>query len=346
MIDVCALTSGRSVPSSRFRMRQHFDELARHGVAVTEALPRVSSQRSRCSWGSAPVRSVGSLVTAGGKIVSRIPGVWASRHADVTWLERGLLPGWRTVEGFLGSPLVLDVDDAIWLRPPHGSTALIKTARQAEIVVAGNDYLADWVSPVARRTIVIPTAIDTDRFVPPSARVGGRRLVVGWTGSASTLPYLEAIDGALAAALLDADAELLVVADRPPSLSAVAPSRVRFTPWSPTVEVTAVQQMDVGLMPLPDDEWARGKCALKLLQYMACGVPYVASPVGVNAGLLLSGGGIAAGSNEWEGALTSLLRDESQRHRLGAKGRAVVVDRFSVPVVAAALADVFRDLAA
>jgi glycosyltransferase involved in cell wall biosynthesis len=171
---------------------------------------------------------------------------------------------------------------------------------------------------------------------------------MGWTGTSGNYPYLEAIQPALETLLREVPgAALVVVADRPPSLPRLAGRDVRFVPWSPAHEVEALAAMDVGLMPLADDEWTRGKCSFKMLQYMAAGIASVVSPVGMNRDVLAIGeSGLAASTrDDWIEALRTLAADPDRRARMGAAGRAIALEHFDVPVVARRLAAIFRSLA-
>jgi glycosyltransferase involved in cell wall biosynthesis len=347
MIEVAALTSGRRVPSARFRVRQHVEPLRLLGVDVHEYVPAIDKYARLPGWPAGvsqvavwPLYPLWQAV----KVSSRLRAVLASRRYDVTWLERELLPGYLTLERALKRPLVLDVDDAIWLAKPFGRSAARAIARQADVIVAGNRYLGEWFSEHNRDVHVVPTAVDTDRFRPRSRPVSDRAsFVVGWTGTSANLPFLRSIERPLRRFLDEHPrARLRVVSDAPPGLT--ARGRVDYVPWSEEVEVSAVQEMDVGLMPLPDDEWTRGKCGFKMLQYMACGVPVVASPVGVNAQILAMGElGLAAREEaDWYDALRWLYTNASQALQYGQNGRSVAETRFGKEVVARQLAEIFR----
>lgn len=345
---VVALTTGRNVPSARFRVRQHLVGLAGRGVVVREMTSAISAYADVPAppWIARrrPVRRVAAGAWAAAKLAGRAPGVVASHRCDATWLERCLLPGWPTFERLLGRPLVLDVDDAIWLRPPMGERALRQVARQATVVLAGSRHIADRLADWAERVELVPTAIDVRRFTPDPAQRSSR-FRIGWTGTASNFPYLEAVAPALAQFVSRHDAEILVVADAPPVLKGVDPSRLRYQRWSREVEVTAVQSMHVGIMPLAFDEWSRSKCAFKILQYLACGVPFVATPVGMNSDVLDLGGGLPAIEKDaWLEALEELYADEALRDRLGSEGRRLSEIRFSSENIGEAIADVFLNL--
>ncbi|MFI5075737.1 MAG: glycosyltransferase family 4 protein [Vicinamibacteria bacterium] len=348
MMRVCAITSGARVPAARFRIRQHIAPLAAAGIDVVEHLPAIAQAMPMPGrLGQLRRRYLGP-VTAGwllGHAAIRVPAIAASWRADAVWLERVLAPGFDWLMRGLKTPIVLDVDDAVWLEGLAGR-ATPRRARAATAVIAGNQYLADWFRDYCDRVHVIPTAVDCARIrpVPIAERTG---FVIGWTGTSGNFRYLAAIEPALEAVLRDVPgASLLVVADRPPALPRLAGRHVRFVPWSPASEVEALAAMDVGLMPLADDAWTRGKCSFKMLQYMAAGVPSVVSPVGMNREVLALGesGVGAAGVDEWVDALRALAADSERRTRLGATGRAVALAHFDVPVVSRRIAAVFESL--
>ena len=337
-----ALLSGRTAASSRFRVLQYVEELHRLGVDVRGRPPRISKYASLPPGARRRPGTAGLAEAALGvaKVAVRLPAVARSWAADVTWLERELLPGHRTLERALGRPLLFDVDDAIWLLPGHEGPVR-DIAGRAACVLAGNDFLAQWFAEAGAEVERVWTAVDTDRFRPrPPGRPDGH-FVVGWTGSASTMRYLEVAAVGLARFLAEApDASLLVVADAPPTSLAVPPERVEFVRWRPDNEAEVLGRMDVGIMPLPDTDWGRGKCAFKMLQYLASGIPAVVSPVGMAAEILaMDDVGLAAADGAgWADALVSLHRDRDTATGLGAAGRRLVQERFSVPVIAAQLA--------
>lgn len=348
MMRVCAITSGAHAPASRFRIRQHVASLAGAGIEVVEHVPRIAQAMplpgplSRLRR-----RHLGPITAAwmAGHAAIRLPALLASYRADAVWLERVLAPGFDWMMRGLKGPIVLDVDDAVWLEGLTGR-ATPQRARAAAAIIAGNRYLADWFAPYCPQIHVVPTAIDCQRIQPVPRH--GPGFVMGWTGTSGNFPYLEAIAPALDVVLREVPgSSLIVVADRPPSLPALSGRDVRFVPWSMAAEVEALAGMDVGLMPLADDEWTRGKCSFKMLQYMAAAVPAVVSPVGMNREVLALGesGLAASGVDDWIGALRTLAADPDRRARLGATGRAVAVEHFDVPVVARRIADVFRTLA-
>lgn len=328
MTKVIALTSGRRVPSSRFRVRQFVEPLGRLGVRVAEHHPPFGKYALK----RVPPRAA----------LARLPGVLAARAGDVVWLERELVAGRHTLERFAGTRRLFDVDDAIWLL--NDSNFSEEIAAGSFGVIAGNEFIADRYRPHCRRVWVVPTSVDTRAWRPPA---GGERArwTVGWMGTSSNLPHLHAVEEPLAEFLSrHGDSQLLVVCDREPGFNKIPARSWRFARWSPENEVGLVQEMDVGLMPLPDTEWALGKCALKMLLYMAVGVPVVASPVGVGGSLLRRAEvGIAAkAERDWYEALLRLFDDRELARGMGAAGRSLVEEKYSVAKNAVTLADIFR----
>lgn len=346
---VCAITSGRVAPASRFRFRQLIPLLHGHGMDVREYVPRIP-QAMPMPGPMARLRRRHLAPLTGGWLamhaLSRLPAVVGSLRHDAVWLERTFVPGLDGLAALLKRPLVLDVDDAIWLEGLGGRSTPTLAAR-ADAVIAGNAYLAAWFGQYCRRVSIVPTAVDVQRYTPPAERVTRRGVVLGWTGTSGNFPFLADIQDALARVLREVPgSSLLIVADRAPELPALAGLSVRFEPWTPTVEVTALHQMDIGLMPLADNAWTRGKCSFKMLQYMAAGLPTVVAPVGMNAEVLaLGASGLAARTgDEWVEALLALATDEARRVTMGAAGRDVVTRHFDVHVVAAQVARVFQQI--
>lgn len=335
-IEVTALTAGEFDPSRRFRICQFVDGLKMRGIDVTELHPFFSK------YAAAPVAQLGFIWTAG-KIFARMPGVAAARNADITWLQRELIPGRFTLERYAGRRILLDVDDAVWM-DRRGEEAIEQVARHSSGVIAGNNFLGDFFRRRGLRVWIVPTSVDTNRWKPSpvSKRV---KWTIGWSGTASNLKYLYSIEEPLRH-FLDShrDAELLVVSERAPAFSQIRAGRWRFERWSPDREVELVQQMDVGLMPLASTDWERGKCGLKMLTYMAVGVPTIASPVGVSENIIRQStvGFLAPSNNDWCQALETLHSDRALGKRLGECGRQLVEAEYSVSHNVDKLAEIFR----
>lgn len=276
---------------------------------------------------------------------------------DLVFLYREAIPlGPPLIERAIarrGVPIVYDFDDAIFLpavSEANRSISFLKDpGRVAQIlklsaeVVVGNEFLAAFARQHTPNVSVIPTAVDTTRFVPRTAEPAGpRELVVGWIGSPTTFPYLEAL-----APLLER-----VAARQPFTLKVSGAGKpVRFpgvnvvdVPWSLDQEVTLFNSCDAGVYPLTDDDWARGKCGFKAIQFMACGVPVVAAAVGVNREIIDDGrnGFLAGNPAEWAEKLERLLVDADLRRRFAVAGRETIEARYSLRVTAPQLAAIMQ----
>ncbi len=256
-------------------------------------------------------------------------------------LERGLVRD--------GIPFVLDFDDAIfvlhstranrwfsWLKFPGKTAALCKLSAH---VTVGNHYLADWARVHNPRVTVIPSSVDLKLFAPRVER-HSPEVVIGWTGSHTSQTYLEAVAPMLGRFLASTPAaRLRVHSDRPPSLQGVVHE---WRPWSAKTEAAEISMFDIGIMPMPDDPWSRGKCSMKALLYMAAGSAAVCSAVGHNLEVIQDGvnGLLVSSENDWLEGLSRLVEDHALRSRLGRSGRTTVEERFSRETCGRAFADV------
>jgi glycosyltransferase involved in cell wall biosynthesis len=288
-----------------------------------------------------------------------------ARHFDAILIYRELFPiGPAIVERLLGGPnrppIVFDFDDAIFLpnvsdanRPilPLKSPGKVATIiRHSDRVIAGNEYLAAYARRFSDAVTVIPTCVDTTRFVPPTDAVSNngsgrsRDPIVGWIGSPTTASYIRGL-APLLQRVRAAHSFVLRVsgAGEPLDVPGVATEQ---PPWSLDGEVGLFNTCDVGVYPLADDEWSRGKCGFKAIEFMACGVPVVASAIGVNREIIDDGvnGFLAATEHDWIVKLGRLLSDHALRRRLGEAGRRTIEDRYSLRVHAPTLAATLREV--
>jgi hypothetical protein len=331
MIKVKALTSSKDDPSTRFRVRQFIRPLRELGIEVSEHYPIISKYRTE------PL----PLLT----MLTRLPGLVASRFGDITWFGRELVSGRSTLEKFAGKKRLFDVDDAIWLVYPNAFSEEI--ALSCDGVIAGNDFLAEHYRERGARVWVVPTSVDTEIW-RPAAKKEKTVWTIGWTGTWSNLKYLYAVEEPLADFLVQhKESRLLIVCDRRPQFERIPPASWQFVRWSPETEVGPVQGMDAGLMPLADTEWTRGKCAFKMLSYMAAGVPVVASPFGVNEEIFQKArvGFPATTQDDWYAALCKLYKDREAAINMGLEGRRIVEEFYSVKRSAKMLARIFAEVA-
>ncbi len=252
--------------------------------------------------------------------------VW--QGADVVVLHRRLLRSGDLARlRRQARVLIYDVDDALCYRDraPFRSRQrerrFFETVAAADLVLAGNAHLARLARLRADKVRVVPSAIDVEQYEPQDT--SKMPFTAVWIGQSATLPHLEIVRGAL----LDAGIAVRVIADR-------APDGVEFHAWSQESEARLLAASHVGLMPLPDTPFTRGKCGYKLLQYYAAGIPVIASPVGVNRSLAAGGAILARASTEWVHAVCALKVDPARRAALGAKGRAFVARRYAASSLA------------
>jgi glycosyltransferase involved in cell wall biosynthesis len=250
--------------------------------------------------------------------------------------------------------LVLDVDDAIWLDTTpdaagHRLAFLKDSARkvswlagEAAVVIAGNELLADWLSARSAVVTVVPSLVDP-RTTPVRRHAERERVVWGWIGSPSSAAHLQARAEWIgeAARSLDRSPRLLVVGAKAPQIAGV---EIDERPWTEDNERHALESMDIGLMPLHDSAWTRGKCAYKALQYMNAGIPVVSDDVGVSAATVghEQGGLVTSDRTGWIEALRELSLDATLRARLGATARERVESGFSITGWAPKLASLLR----
>jgi glycosyltransferase involved in cell wall biosynthesis len=332
MLRVAAFTGGGNEPSARFRVRQYIPRLCKEGIDICEIPSRFGAYPPHAPW-RRPWWGIASLA-------AQIPNVVNSRRYDTVLLQREMVSTFVTLEPFIKQPRVLDVDDAIFLF--RGGKTARRLADLSDWIICGNNFLAEWFARWNRNITIVPTAVDSERFVPQ--RKSGwpdREIIIGWIGTSSNLKYLLGIEQALAKVMIqNPQTRLNVVCDRVPEFRALPPDRVNFYLWSEESEVVQIQRMSIGIMPMDDTTWARGKCSFKMLQYLSCGLPVVVSPVGMNAEILAMGeiGYGASTIDQWVDALAHLSENPELASRMGGAGRSLVERSFSIEVIVPRLA--------
>lgn len=272
------------------------------------------------------------------------------RDYDVAFVQKRLFPvPWILAASVFARKLIFDFDDAIWTSPKMNWSVPTKVQMRlrlrtilsrASCVTVGNSYLAEYAGKYNRNMRVIPTCVDTDYYRPGPSREG-ETLRIGWIGSRPNLIYLEHLEAVFQRLSANGSISLVVICDREyrsPDLP------TEFIPWSLEGELPALQGLDIGVMPLADDEWTRGKCGFKTIQYMACGIPSISSRVGMNKEIVQDGknGFLAGNDDEWVEKLSLLIGDAGLRKRMGQAGRRTVEDKYGVGVGATLLADAIR----
>jgi glycosyltransferase involved in cell wall biosynthesis len=322
--------------SSRVRFLQYLPYFQSQGVEVT-VKPLLSDSYLRALYnGGSRWREV--LKGYAGRVLALL----GTRRFDMVIIEKELFPFMPAIAErllrLIGVPYVVDYDDALFHRYDYHANPWVRrllgqkidsVMRHAATVIAGNKYLAERACRAgANRVEIIPTVVDTERYQPKQKAVG-EVPIVGWVGTPQTSRYLKPLLPVFESLKNEMPVRFVAVGANPEDFEGTP---VEAWPWSEDSEVESVQQFDIGIMPLEDSPWERGKCGYKLIQYMACGVPVVASPVGVNVEIVEEGknGRLADLTEQWELALRELLTGGSTvRKNLGNAGRELVEKRYS-----------------
>ena len=337
---ICPYPKGIA-PSQRFRFEQYIRYLEGEGFQ-TEISPYFTPKAYAAFYQSGNLLSkIHSIIQS---YLQRFTLLLQAHSFDFIFIHREATPlGPPVIEWLLAKVLrkkiIFDFDDAIWTTDNVSESLLAKwirwrgkvqsICRWSHKIACGNEYLADFARRENSNVTVIPTTIDCFPINESHTPKTGANVVIGWTGSFSTLKYLRI----LLPVLISLEekypsTKFLVIADRDP----VLPLRnYEFKNWSKETETRDLQAIDIGIMPLPDDAWTRGKCGFKALQYMAMSISAVISPVGVNAKILTHGveGFLCSTSDEWFSCLEDLILNPEKRREMGARGRQKVMNLYS-----------------
>jgi glycosyltransferase involved in cell wall biosynthesis len=290
----------------------------------------------------------GALQKVGAVIKGFLSRLWAvfflARHYDYIFIHREASPlgppifEWLLAK-LLRKRIVYDFDDAIWIPAVTESNSLAAAAKcfwkikwickWAWKVAAGNDFLATFAAAQGAQVTVVPTCVDTEhRFNRIKDQHSGR-LTIGWTGSHSTLPYLDQVVPVLKGLGQHYDFDVLVICNQPPTFTL---PNLRFLPWKEATEIDDLLNIHIGLMPLVSDAWSEGKCGFKIIQYLALGIPALASPVGVNKRIVTPGenGFLCATEAEWYSGMEALLQNAALRSKMGQIGRQKIEAAYSI----------------
>ncbi len=350
---MCAMPYAMGMaPSQRFRWEQWGQLLGQFGVDVTFVPFSTKALHA--------ARTAKQQVRAARLALSRLPSwirdLTQAREVDVVVVQRNAAvagpPFAELAFTKIGVPVVYDFDDAIYLPPETGDTSLRRVlrcdwrvgvvAKRATLVTVGNPTLAEYAQRYNPRVEIVPTTIHIAAY-PRKPESSDRLPVIGWSGSRTTAKYLEWILPVLRELHRQVRFRVLVMGAKV-DLSGLDGECI---PWSEETEIAGLHRMDIGLMPSPDTVWARGKCALKALQYLAIGIPAVASDVGVNAQAVPDGrcGFVVRTPEEWRTRLRELLGDRARCRRLGHAGREHVIHNYSAEVWTPRIAETLRTLA-
>lgn len=341
-------------PGQRYRLEQWEPLLRERGVDITFAAFEDEDLHALLYKRGMMGKKLRLVTRALGRRLSLVRKV---KDYDLVYLlrEAALLgpPLFERLIAQSGVPMIFDFDDAIFVSyrsPSNGYLSYLKFASKTKTicrisshVMVGNPYLADYARQVNDQVTVIPTTIDTEKYRVPERKKKDGPVVIGWTGSYSTVQHLDTMRGALKKLAEKESFRLRVIGT--PSYEC-DPVEVEAMKWRAETELEDLSEIDIGMMPLPDDRWSKGKCGLKALQFMALGIPTICSPVGVNTDIIQDdqNGFIAATEDEWVEKLTRLLRSAELRQRLGHAGRVTVEEKYSAITQTPRVYEIFKSV--
>jgi glycosyltransferase involved in cell wall biosynthesis len=340
-------------PGQRYRLEQWDPLLLELGVEITYE-PFEDEQLHSLLYKPGLLGRKLHLVANG--FTRRLLTVRRARDFDIVYVfrEAALLgpPMFEKLVYQTGIPMVFDFDDAIFVSyrsPSNGYLSYLKFAgktksicRMAAHVMVGNPYLAEYAMKVNKNVTVVPTTIDTSVY-KPLPRAESDMPVIGWTGSYSTVQHLDTLRGALQKLAKLHAFRLRVIGTPSYKIDGVEVEAIR---WRSETELEDLSNIDIGVMPLPNDAWSKGKCGLKALQFMALGIPTICSPVGVNTDIIQDNenGLLAESEDEWVEKMSQLLQSKEMRERLGQAGRRTVDEKYSAKIQAPRVYEIFKSV--
>ncbi|HNP06969.1 MAG TPA: glycosyltransferase [Cyclobacteriaceae bacterium] len=346
---ICPYPVGQA-PSQRFRFEQYFSRIQTHSLTY-----EVHSFLSGSTWKILyePENTMRKVLGVAKGFIKRFWLIPFIGKYDIVFIHREATPfgppwfEW-VVSKVFRKRIIYDFDDAIWLTDIVNKGLIapkIKFKKKVGLICrwsykvsCGNTYLIEYAKVFNNNVRLNPTTIDTldyhnpKRFDKASLRTqeGVSGIVIGWTGSHSTLKYLESIQKTLREIEnTNRNVHFLVIADKPPKLRL---KNLIFKKWTASNEVSDLMLADIGIMPLPNDEWTKGKCGFKILQYMALEIPSIASNVGINGQIIESGvnGYLCSTESDWLDALNKLISSTELRNKIGKIGRVTVTNHYSL----------------
>ena len=337
--------------SSRYRFYQYLPYLRKKGIEVIVA-PLLDDNYIKDLY-TGRNKNLLKILKAYAK---RIINLHYANNFDLIWIEKETLPwlpAWIEFNlGLKRTSYIVDYDDAIFHQYDKNKFKLIKwilghkidlIMKRANTVLVGNEYLLERAKKAgARRIELLPTVIDLRKY-PTNFFNNNDIFTIGWIGSPSTSHYLKLVIPALEEICKNNNARLVLIGAKKEDLPNIP---VEYVSWSEETEIKEIQKFDVGIMPLSDNAWDRGKCGFKLIQYMACSKPVIGSPVGVNSKIIRHGinGYQAKNTNEWIWAINKLKDDPKLRQKMGKAGREIVEKDYCLQVTAPKLLKILKNL--
>ncbi len=334
--------------SSRYRFYQYLPFLKSQGFDITLAPLLDNKYITNLNSGK---RNLGDILPL---YFQRLFRSLSHKNYDLLWIEKELLPylpAWLEKKIIGNIPYVVDYDDAQFHMYDRSKSKLVRlllsnkidaVMSNAKLVVAGNQYIADKATTIgAKRVAIIPTVIDLDRYSQKDFTTNSKAFNIGWIGSPTSSRYLKSIQSVFRTLDRKYDCEFTMVGS---GMLTIEDVKLTIKDWNENSEVEDIKTFDVGIMPLDYTPWEEGKCGIKLIQYMACALPVVGTPVGVNQEIIQHGvnGFCADTPDEWTEYLSKLAEDPNLRMEMGAKGRLMVESSYSLQVTAPKLANLLK----
>ncbi len=342
---IAAHRPGRS-PSQRFRFEQYFEFIIRHGFEIDFSY-LISDKDDSKFYGEGNYLTKFLVLLK--SFLIRIKDIFIANNYDLIFIQReAFMTGTTFFEKRFHKSkarIIFDFDDSIWLSNVSDGNKNLewlkdysktgKIIQLSDLIIAGNKYLADYAFNFNPNVKIIPTTIDTDYHIKKTEKQNEKketgRVCIGWTGTSTTLKHFQLIIPALVKIKekYGDKIEFKVIADKFFSNSLL---EIKTTQWRKETEIKDLIEIDIGIMPLPDNDWSRGKCGFKGLQYMALEIPTVMSPVGVNNEIIKEGvnGFLAATEDDWCEKIGRLIDSGDLRNKIGKEARKTVIEKYSV----------------
>lgn len=334
--------------SSRYRVYQYLDYLKRHGIEAY-VYPLLSDKYVENRYTQQNILILYLLKA----FLKRLFYILTAGSYDLVVIQKELFPYMPPIFEYLlyliNNNIVLDFDDAIFVKYQNSiilKNKLPTVIRLSKAINVGNRYLADYARKFNSSVYIIPTTINLNKYkLKNSYEIIGDRVVIGWIGTPVTSRFLFTVQGALSYLSRKYSIVLRCIGTSPDfTISGVAVENIE---WNESTESEYLLTFDIGIMPLTDDPFSRGKSGLKLIQYMATGIPSVASPIGINTDIIQDGvnGFLARSKNEWVEKISLLIEDIHIREQIGKEGRQTVLNKYSLQKIAPKLVEVYKKAA-
>ncbi|MFZ4262393.1 hypothetical protein ACFRAE_10130 [Sphingobacterium sp. HJSM2_6] len=336
-INVSAYTTGINVPSARYRVRQLIPYLTDLNCKITESPSKA---------GAYPPLGFGKRIYwALNNISENFIKVLQQPKTDIVWLQKPMFSNHYTFERFLKKPLIFDIDDALFLG--NNGNFIKNICSVSDRIICGNSYLANYISNFNNKIDIIPTAVDISKYDNTIVNKTNEVFNILWTGTSSNYKYLYSIENALKI-ICDKFpfVKIKVISNSPPVFKKLSNHQFTFEYWSLENEFSSIKTSHLGIMPIFDDEFSKGKCSYKMLCYMAAKLPVVVSPFGMNDEVLKMGeiGFGAIKEDEWINSLETIVTSIDLASNFGENGYQVVKNFFDVKVISKQIKQSFHSV--